>query len=135
MYARLVIFKLGPGEGATIRALAEQFDPLYRAQPGFKELRVLGDEPRDLLHVPGMRPVDVHGVLARKYVKRRELEVDETVDGPAVAAVRLDVPRHVVEPRAECTRKLARDRCAPQRSDSLAESRTPGRPDGCVLLP
>jgi heme-degrading monooxygenase HmoA len=46
MYARLVIFKLGPGEGATIRALAEEFDPLYRALPGFKELRVLADEAR-----------------------------------------------------------------------------------------
>jgi hypothetical protein len=44
MYARLVIFKLAPGEGATIRALAGEFDPLYRAQPGFKALYVLADE-------------------------------------------------------------------------------------------
>jgi heme-degrading monooxygenase HmoA len=44
MYARVVIFKLAPGQGATIRVLADEFDPLYRAQPGFKELYVLADE-------------------------------------------------------------------------------------------
>jgi quinol monooxygenase YgiN len=44
MYARMVIFKLGPGEGSTIRALAEEFHPLYRAQSGFEQLYVLGDE-------------------------------------------------------------------------------------------
>jgi len=44
MYARLVIFKLGSGERSTIQALLEEFAPLYRAQTGFKELYVLGDE-------------------------------------------------------------------------------------------
>jgi hypothetical protein len=36
--------QVGPGEGSTIRALAEEFDPLYRAQIGFKAVFVLGDE-------------------------------------------------------------------------------------------
>jgi heme-degrading monooxygenase HmoA len=44
MHARLVIFKLGPGQRSTIQALARQFDPLYRAQPGFKELYVIADD-------------------------------------------------------------------------------------------
>jgi hypothetical protein len=43
IYARLVIFKLGAGDDSTIRALAEEFDPLYRAQAGFEELYVLAD--------------------------------------------------------------------------------------------
>ena len=44
MYARLVIFKLASANGSTIRALAEEFDPLYRAQRGFRQLYVLADE-------------------------------------------------------------------------------------------
>jgi heme-degrading monooxygenase HmoA len=44
MHARLVIFKLGPGQRSTIQALAQEFDPLYRAQPGFNELYVIGDD-------------------------------------------------------------------------------------------
>jgi hypothetical protein len=44
MHARLVIFKLGPGQRSTIQALAREFDPLYRAQPGFKELYVIADD-------------------------------------------------------------------------------------------
>jgi heme-degrading monooxygenase HmoA len=47
MYARLVIFKLGPETIQTIRALAEEFDPLYRAQTGFQQLYVLADEVSD----------------------------------------------------------------------------------------
>ena len=43
MHARLVIFKLGPGDDSTIRAQAEEFDPLYRAQTGFRQLHVLAD--------------------------------------------------------------------------------------------
>lgn len=44
MHARLVMFKLGPGQRSTIQALAREFDPLYRAQPGFKELHVIADD-------------------------------------------------------------------------------------------
>jgi heme-degrading monooxygenase HmoA len=44
MHARLVIFKLGPGQRSTIQALAREFDPLYRAQPGFKGLHVIADD-------------------------------------------------------------------------------------------
>jgi quinol monooxygenase YgiN len=44
MHARLVIFKLGPGQRSTIQALAREFDPLYRAQPGFNELYVIADD-------------------------------------------------------------------------------------------
>jgi heme-degrading monooxygenase HmoA len=44
MYPRVVIFKLGQGERSTIQALAAAFDPLYRAQPGFNELYVLGNQ-------------------------------------------------------------------------------------------
>jgi heme-degrading monooxygenase HmoA len=44
MHARLVIFKLAPGQRSTIQALARQFDPLYRAQPGFNELYVIADD-------------------------------------------------------------------------------------------
>ena len=45
MYARLVIFKLAPGDDSTIRALAE-VDPLYQAQTGFQALYVLADDAR-----------------------------------------------------------------------------------------
>jgi hypothetical protein len=34
MYARLVIFKVGPGNRSTIEKLVDEFDPLYRAQRG-----------------------------------------------------------------------------------------------------
>jgi hypothetical protein len=44
MHARLVIFKLGPGQRTTIQALAREFDPLSRAQPGFNELYVIADD-------------------------------------------------------------------------------------------
>jgi heme-degrading monooxygenase HmoA len=46
MHARLVIFKLGPGQRSTIQALAREFDPLYRAQPGLNEHYVVADDPR-----------------------------------------------------------------------------------------
>jgi heme-degrading monooxygenase HmoA len=44
MYARLVIFKGGPGQRATIEQLVDQFDPLYRAQTGFQNLFIIGDD-------------------------------------------------------------------------------------------
>jgi hypothetical protein len=45
MHARLVTFKLGPGQHTTIKALVREFDPLHRAQPGFKERFVIADDP------------------------------------------------------------------------------------------
>jgi hypothetical protein len=45
MHARLVIFKLGPGQHTTIKALVREFGPLHRAQPGFKELFVIAGDP------------------------------------------------------------------------------------------
>jgi quinol monooxygenase YgiN len=44
MYARLVIFKVGPGERSTIEGLVNEFDALYRAQKGFRHVFILGDE-------------------------------------------------------------------------------------------
>ena len=44
MYARLVIFEVGPGKHSTIERLVDEFDALYRAQKGFRHLFILGDE-------------------------------------------------------------------------------------------
>ncbi len=44
MYARLVIFKVGPGKRSTIEKLVDEFDPLYRAQKGFRQVFVIGDD-------------------------------------------------------------------------------------------
>ena len=44
MYARLVIFKVGPGKHSTIKGLVDEFDDLYRAQKGFRHVFILGDE-------------------------------------------------------------------------------------------
>lgn len=44
MYARLVIFEVGPGKRSTIEKLVDEFDPLYRAQKGFRHMFVIGDE-------------------------------------------------------------------------------------------
>jgi len=44
MYARLVIFKVGPGKRSTIEKLVDEFDPLYRAQKGFRHVFVIGDD-------------------------------------------------------------------------------------------
>ncbi len=44
MYARLVIFKVGPGMRATIEQIVDQFDRLYRSQAGFKNLFIIGDD-------------------------------------------------------------------------------------------
>jgi heme-degrading monooxygenase HmoA len=44
MYSRLVIFRFGPGKRSTIEELVDEFDPLYRAQKGFRHLFVIGDD-------------------------------------------------------------------------------------------
>ncbi len=44
MFARLVIFKVGPGMRATIEQIVDQFDRLYRSQTGFKNLFIIGDD-------------------------------------------------------------------------------------------
>ena len=44
MYARLVIFKVGPGKRSTIVRLVDEFDALYRDQRGFTHVFILGDE-------------------------------------------------------------------------------------------
>jgi heme-degrading monooxygenase HmoA len=44
MYARLVIFEVGPGKRSTIEKLVDEFDPLSRAQKGFRHMFVIGDE-------------------------------------------------------------------------------------------
>jgi heme-degrading monooxygenase HmoA len=44
MYARLVIFEVGAGKHSTIEALVDEFDALYRAQKGFRQVLILGDE-------------------------------------------------------------------------------------------
>ena len=44
MYTRLVIFRVGPGKRSTIEELVDEFDPLYRAQKGFRHLFVIGDD-------------------------------------------------------------------------------------------
>ncbi len=44
MYARLVIFKVGPGNRSTIEKLVDEFDPLYRAQKGFRHVFIIGDD-------------------------------------------------------------------------------------------
>ena len=44
MYSRLVIFRVGPGKRSTIEDLVDEFDPLYRAQKGFRHLFVIGDD-------------------------------------------------------------------------------------------
>jgi Antibiotic biosynthesis monooxygenase len=44
MYARLVIFEVGPGKHSTIERLVDEFDALFRAQKGFRHLFILGDE-------------------------------------------------------------------------------------------
>jgi len=46
MYARLVIFKVGPGNRSTIESLVDEFDHLYRSQPGFKHVSIVGDKAR-----------------------------------------------------------------------------------------
>jgi hypothetical protein len=46
MYARLVIFKVGPGNRSTIESLVDEFEHLYRLQPGFKQVFIVGDEAR-----------------------------------------------------------------------------------------
>jgi heme-degrading monooxygenase HmoA len=44
MYARLVIFNVDPSLRTTIEQLVDQFDSLYRAQAGFQNLFMFGDE-------------------------------------------------------------------------------------------
>ena len=44
MYARLVIFKVGPGNRSTIEKLVEEFDHLYQAQKGFKHVFIIGED-------------------------------------------------------------------------------------------
>lgn len=44
MYSRLVIFRVEPGKRSTIEELVGEFDPLYRAQKGFRHLFVIGDD-------------------------------------------------------------------------------------------
>ncbi len=44
MYARLVIFKVGPGKRSTIEKLVDEFDPLYRSQKGFRHVFIIGDD-------------------------------------------------------------------------------------------
>jgi heme-degrading monooxygenase HmoA len=44
MYARLVIFEVGPGKHSTIEDLVEEFDALYRSQKGFRHVFIIGDE-------------------------------------------------------------------------------------------
>ena len=44
MYARLVIFEVGPEKRSTIEGLVDEFDDLYRAQKGFRHVFIIGDE-------------------------------------------------------------------------------------------
>ena len=44
MHARLVIFKVDPQMRSSIQKLVEPFDQLYRAQRGFKQVYIIGDE-------------------------------------------------------------------------------------------
>ena len=44
MYARLVLFTLGPGTRSTAEKLADQFAPALRAQKGFKTVTFIGDD-------------------------------------------------------------------------------------------
>ena len=44
MYARLVIFKVRPDALPTIDKLVDEFDPLYRAQKGFKDVFFIGQD-------------------------------------------------------------------------------------------
>jgi heme-degrading monooxygenase HmoA len=43
MYARLVIFKVGPGNRSAIKKLVDEFDSLYRAQRGFRHVFIIED--------------------------------------------------------------------------------------------
>ena len=45
MYARLVILQVGPSKRSIIERLVNDFDPLYRAQTGFRQVFVIGDHP------------------------------------------------------------------------------------------
>lgn len=44
MYARLVLFTLGPGTRETAEGLIGQFDPLLRAREGFVDVKFLADD-------------------------------------------------------------------------------------------
>ena len=44
MYARLVLFTLGPGTRSTAEKLVDQFAPLLRAWKGFKSATFLADD-------------------------------------------------------------------------------------------
>jgi hypothetical protein len=44
MYARLVIFQIGPGKCAIIEQLVNEFDPLYHARTGFRQVFISGDD-------------------------------------------------------------------------------------------
>jgi hypothetical protein len=44
MFARLVIFRVGPGKRSAIEKLVNEFDALYRVQKGFKHVFIVGDE-------------------------------------------------------------------------------------------
>ncbi len=44
MYARLLLFKLGPGNRSTAEKLAAQFAPAIRSRKGFKSVMFFGDD-------------------------------------------------------------------------------------------
>ncbi len=44
MYARLVLFNIGPGKRSTADKLVEQFAPAIKARKGFKSATFFGDE-------------------------------------------------------------------------------------------
>ncbi len=44
MYARLLLFTLGPGNRSTVEKLAAQFAPVLKARKGFKSVTFFGDD-------------------------------------------------------------------------------------------
>ncbi len=44
MYARLLLFTLGPGNRSTAEKLAEQFVPVLKARKGFQRVTFFGDD-------------------------------------------------------------------------------------------
>src|SRR6185437_6221153 len=124
---------------------ARRIGDIDRAELGGEEqLRVVGTDLCQGLHVPDVAPIGVDLPFGGEQMERSQLEVVERFDGPAVVAVRRDeLPNGFVtslRPGTDRTDSFARLSGEPSSGltegcHGSAERRRPGRADGGVLRP
>jgi hypothetical protein len=90
------------GRSGLARRVCEVDLPPWSSQ---KEPRIGGAQPAQRFHVPNVILVDVHAAFRRQQMERREPQIVERLDRPAVSPISLHVALGQVEPLLQVSRQ------------------------------